>query len=54
VSMRINIAVGVIAAVRGLHPDAARDVLREEARRAGLTEADHATLVIRRQTGDAQ
>jgi hypothetical protein len=52
VSMRINIAVGVIAAARGLHPDAARDLLREEARRAGLTEADHAALVIRRQTRD--
>ncbi|HYJ27304.1 MAG TPA: hypothetical protein VEW73_06300 [Nocardioides sp.] len=52
VSMRINIAVGVIAAARGLHPDAARNVLRDEARRAGLTEADHAALVIRRQTRD--
>jgi hypothetical protein len=52
VSMRINIAVGVIAAASGLPPDAARDVLREEARRAGLTEADHASLVIRRQTRD--
>jgi hypothetical protein len=52
--MQISIAVGVIAAARGLRPDVARDVLREEARRAGLTEADHAALVIRRQTGDEE
>jgi hypothetical protein len=52
VSMRINIAVGIIAATRGLDPNAARDVLRDAARRAGLTEADHAELVIRRQDRD--
>lgn len=51
VSLRINIAVGIIAAAQGLDPDAARDVLREAALRAGLTEAHHAELVIRRQTG---
>jgi hypothetical protein len=53
VSMRINIAVGIIAASRGLDPKAARDVLREAARRAGLTEADHAELIITRQAPEA-
>ena len=50
--MRINIAVGIIAAARGLDPNAARDVMRDAARRPGLAEADHAELVIRRQNRD--
>jgi hypothetical protein len=48
VSMRIQIAVGIVAATREVDPKTARDELRQAARRAGLTEAEHAELIIRR------
>jgi GAF domain-containing protein len=48
---RIQIAVGILAASRDLSPPAARDRLREAARRAGVSEAAISRLVIEHATG---
>ena len=48
---RIQIAVGILAASQDLSPPVARDRLRESARRAGVSEAAVARLVIEQATG---
>jgi hypothetical protein len=50
-SLRIHLAVGIIASSTGLDPEAARTELRNAAARAGLTEGAHAEVVIRRAEG---
>jgi GAF domain-containing protein len=48
---RIQVAVGILAASQELSPPAARDRLRESARRAGVSETAIARLVIEQATG---
>ena len=52
VSMRIEVAVGIIAQSQQISPDAAHDELRDAARRAGVTEVEHAEIVITRDLRD--
>ncbi len=48
---RIQIAVGILASLQDVPPPVARDRLREAARRAGVSEAAVARLVIEQATG---
>ena len=48
---RIQVAVGILASSQDLSPPAARDRLKEAARRAGVSETAIARLVIEQATG---
>ena len=48
---RIQIAVGILASLQDVSPPVARDRLKEAARRAGVSEAAVARLVIEQATG---
>lgn len=53
VTMRIHIAVGIIAEAQRISPEAAHDQFREAAWQAGVTQAAHAEIVITRDLGKA-